>query len=71
MRTSYNTSPFHTLEFLKKYIITIPNTECGMINSGIFKKIASSDKVARIPSEPTRRILHTRYSSSITCNRGK
>ena len=24
MRTSYNTSPFHTYEFLKKYIITIP-----------------------------------------------
>ena len=37
MKTSYNTSPSHTLEFLKKYIITIPNTECGMINSGILK----------------------------------
>ena len=26
MRMSYNTSQFHTSEFLKKYIITIPNT---------------------------------------------
>ena len=26
MRMSYNTSPFHTSEFLKKYIIIIPNT---------------------------------------------
>ena len=26
MRTSYNTGPLHTSEFLKKYIITIPNT---------------------------------------------
>ena len=26
MGTSYNTSSFHTSEFLKKYIITIPNT---------------------------------------------
>ena len=25
MRTSCNTSPFHTLEFHKKYIITLPN----------------------------------------------
>ena len=25
MRTSYNTSPFHTLEFLRNYIITLPN----------------------------------------------
>ena len=37
MRTSYNTSPSHTLKFLRKYIITIPNTECGMINSRILK----------------------------------
>ena len=25
MKTSYNTCPFHTSEFLKKYIITLPN----------------------------------------------
>ena len=58
------------IRVLEKYIITIPNTEFGMINSGILKD-TSSDKITRISSEPTRRILHTRYSSSITCNRGK
>jgi len=35
MRTSYNISLFHTLEFLKKYIITIPNTRVRNDNSGI------------------------------------
>ena len=30
-------SLFHTLEFLKKYIITIPNTRVWNDNSGIFK----------------------------------
>ena len=69
MRMGYNTSPSHTLEFLKKYIITIPDIECGKINSRILKD-TSNDKITRISSEPTRRILHTRYSSSITCNRG-
>ena len=43
MRTSYNTSPFHTSEFLKKYIITIPNTRVRNDNIGILK-ITSSGK---------------------------
>ena len=70
MRTSYNTSPFHTSEFLKKYISTILNTRVRNDKHRNLK-ITSSGKGTRNPSEPTRRILHTRYSSSITCNRGK
>ena len=44
MRMSYNTSPFHTLEFLKKYIITIPNTRVRNNNNGIFLKKTSSSR---------------------------
>ena len=54
MRTSYNTGPFHTSEFHKKYIITLPNVKVR-INKF---KITSSDK-NEDPPMPTRRILHT------------
>ena len=43
MRTSYNTSPFHTSKFLKKYIITIPNTRVRN-NKQRNLKITSSGK---------------------------
>ena len=35
MRTSYNTCPFHTSEFLKTILLQYQMSECGMINSGI------------------------------------
>ena len=35
MRTSYNTYPFHTSEFLKSTLLQNQISECGMINSGI------------------------------------
>ena len=35
MRTSYNTCPFHTSEFLKSTLLQYQISECGMINNGI------------------------------------
>ena len=59
MRTSYNTSPFHTSEILeKKYIITLPNVRVRNDKQRNLNKHLAVG--ARIPSEPTRRILHTR-----------
>ena len=70
MRTSYSTSPFHTLEFLKSILLQYQIPECGIINSGILK-ITISDNGEDL-SMPVRRSLYTKgYSSSITCNRGK
>ena len=59
MRTSYNTSPFHTSEILKRYIIIISNTRVWNDKQRNLK-ITCSGKRARISSEPTRRILHTK-----------
>ena len=35
MKTSYNTCPFHTSEFLKSILLQYQMSECGMINNGI------------------------------------
>ena len=58
MRMSYNTGPFHTSEVLKKYNITLPNVRVrNDKHRNLNKHLAIG---ARIPSEPTRRILHTK-----------
>ena len=58
-RTSYNTCPFHTSEVLRNYIITLPNVRVRNNKQRNFKNkhlaIRNED-----PSEPTRRILHTK-----------
>ena len=51
MKTSYNTCPFHTSEFLKKYIITIPNTRVRNDKQRNLK-ITSSDKGRGIRLSP-------------------
>ena len=56
-RTSYNTCPFHTSEFLKKYIITIPNTRVWNDKQRNVKKHLSI--INKDSSMPTKRILHT------------
>ena len=58
MRTSYNIGPFHTSEVLKKYIITLPNVKVRNDKQRNLNKHLATG--ARIPSEPTRRILHTK-----------
>ena len=58
MRTSYNTSPFHTSEILKKYIITSLNVKVW--NDKQWKLNKHLAVGARILSKPTRRILHTK-----------
>ena len=58
MRTSYNTGPFHTSKFLKNYIITLPNVRVRNDKQRNLNKHLAIG--ARIPSEPTRRILHTK-----------
>jgi hypothetical protein len=50
-------------------VITIPEVQRAIINSG--DKITSSESDEN-PSVPIRRILHTRQTcSKCTCNRGK
>jgi len=49
MRTSYNTSPFYTLEILKKYIITLPNIRVRNDKQWNLNKHLAIG--ARIPSE--------------------
>ena len=52
MRMSYNTCPFHTLEFLKSTLLQYQMSECEILNSGIENKhLAIKDKD---PSVPTR-----------------
>ena len=58
MRTSYNTDPFHTSEVLKKYIITLPNIRVQNDKRWNLNKHLAIG--TRIPSESTRRILHTK-----------
>ena len=58
MGTSYNTGPFHTLEVLKKYIISLPNVRVQNDKQRNLNKHLAVG--ARILSEPTRRILHTK-----------
>ena len=58
MRTSYNTCPFHISEFFKKYIITLPNVRVRNDKQRNLNKHLANG--ARIPSEPTRRIHHTK-----------
>ena len=58
MRASYNTCPFHTSEVFKKYIIILPNVRVRNNKQRNLKQ-TSSDK-NEDPSEPTRRILHTK-----------
>ena len=70
IRTSYNTSLFHTYEFLKKYIITIPNAKVRN-NKQRNLKITSSGKGRGFRLSPPERSSTQRYFSSITCNRGK
>jgi hypothetical protein len=61
-------SPFHTTQSLKT-VITIPEVQSAIINSG--NKITSSGSDEN-PSVPIRRILHTRQTcSKCTCNKGK
>jgi hypothetical protein len=61
-------SPFHTTQSLE-IVITIPEVQSAIINSG--NKITSSVSDEN-PSVPIRRILHTRQTcSKCTCNRGK
>ena len=58
MRTSYNTGLFHTSEVLKKYIITLSNVRVqNDKQQNLNKHLAIG---TRIPSEPTRRIIHTK-----------
>ena len=58
MRMSYNIGPFYTLEVIKKYIITLPNVRVRNDKQrNLDKHLAVG---ARILSEPTRRILHTK-----------
>ena len=58
MGMSYKISPFHTSEFLRKYIITIPNVRVQNDKQRNLNKHLANG--ARIPSEPTRRIHHTK-----------
>ena len=68
MRTSYNTSPFHTSEILEKYIITLPNVRVRNDNQRNLNKHLAIG--ARIPSEPNRRILHTKVLLMYYLQRG-
>ena len=70
MRTSYNTSPFHTSEFLKSILLQYQIPECGMI-AAEFLKITSSGKWRGFRLSPPEGSSTQRYSSSITCNMGK
>ena len=58
MRTSYNTGQFHTIEVLKKYIIILPNVRVRNDKQRNLNKHLAIG--ARIPSEPTKRNLHTK-----------